>query len=288
MLRFLYTTDLHGDVAAYALLPELCRAHGVGIIVNGGDMLPKGRDMIDAQRGFIEDDLPDFLLACDRAGICFYGLFGNDDLRTHHRAWLDLAHASPRVFDLCERWHELPGGIIIRGNSFVPDYLFGLKDWCMRDHPDAPPVPTRGRSIVTDESGVRLIDDPVAFFRARPWLGEHLDSLVEPGRDLSRAILVTHAPPGPLGLGTLWDGTDAGSRAVLGWIDRHAPLLTLSGHIHESPDAHLEHHGELRHTAARGRTTCHQPGQTLPGALVYSIVETDGARARATRFTRDM
>ena len=100
--------------------------------------------------------------------------------------------------------------------------------------------------------------------------------------------MVTHAPPGPLGLGTLWDGTDVGSRAVLGWIDRHAPLLTLSGHIHESPDAFLEHHGELRHCASRGRTLCHQPGQTLPGALVYSIVETDGASVGATRFTRDI
>ncbi len=271
--RFLYVTDLHGDPRAYAALPEICDQHGLRIIIQGGDMLPKGRDMFASQREFLSVDLPACLDRCAAAGISFFGLFGNDDLRAVHELWLALARSRPGVHDLAERWHTLPGGFTIRGCSWVPDYLFGLKDWCLRDRADAAPVPTRGRSIVTSESEVTEIDDPAAFFASRPTLEEHLDSLVGPADRMERAVMVSHAPPGKLGLGRLWSGEDVGSKSVHEWTLRHQPLLTLSGHIHESPDVGSAMHGAPRHTATLGRTTCHQPGQDLPYTLNYSVVE---------------
>jgi Icc-related predicted phosphoesterase len=33
----------------------------------------------------------------------------------------------------------------------------------------------------------------------------------------------------------LFNGEHIGSRAIRRWIERHQPLLTLHGHIHESP-----------------------------------------------------
>jgi Icc-related predicted phosphoesterase len=271
--RFLYVTDLHGDPRAYAALPDLCDQHGVRIIVQGGDMLPKGRDMFAAQREFLSVALPACLDRCADAGVTFFGLFGNDDLRAVHDDWLALTRARPGVHDLAERWYALPGGFTIRGCSWVPDYLFGLKDWCLRDRADAAPVLTRGRSIVTSADGVTEITDPVAFFAARPTLQEHLDSLVGPADRMTRAVMVSHAPPAQLGLGRLWNGEDVGSKSVHAWVSRHQPLLTLSGHIHKSPDVGMAMHGAPLHTAALGRTTCHQPGQDLPYTLSYSVVE---------------
>ncbi len=273
--RFLYVTDLHGDPRAYAALPDLCVEHDLRIIVQGGDMLPKGRDMFAAQREFLSRELPQCLDRCASRGIEFYGLFGNDDLRGVHDIWLTLARSKPGVYDLAQRWHTLPGGFMIRGCSWIPDYRFGLKDWCLRDAPDATPVFTRGRSIITSSNGVSEIGDPATFFASRPTLGEHLDSLVGPGDSMERAVLVSHAPPAHLGLGMLWNGEDVGSRSVHAWISRFQPLLTLSGHIHESPDLGRTNHGEPRHTAILGRTTCHQPGQVLPDVLSYSIVALD-------------
>ncbi|HLP82969.1 MAG TPA: metallophosphoesterase [Phycisphaerales bacterium] len=273
--RFLYVTDLHGDSRAYAALPDLCAEHDLRIIVQGGDMLPKGRDMFAAQREFLSNELPEYLDRCAAEGIEFYGLFGNDDLRGVHEMWLELTRSKPGVYDLADRWHALPGGFRIRGCSWVPDYRFGLKDWCLRDRPDATPVFTRGRSIITSSDGVAEIDDPAAFFASRPTLEEHLNSLVGPAESLERAVMVCHAPPAQLGLGMLWNGEDVGSHSVHAWISRHQPLLTLSGHIHESPDVGLALEGEPRHTATLGRTTCHQPGQVLPDELNYSIVDLD-------------
>lgn len=276
--RFLYVTDLHGDPRAYEALPELCDEHDLKIIVQGGDMLPKGRDMFASQREFLSGNMPDCLDECASKGIEFYGLFGNDDLQGVHEIWIDLVRNKPGVYDLAQRWHALPGGLKICGCSWVPDIPFGLKDWCLRDTPDSTPVFTKGRSVITSAAGITEIDDPPLFFRSRPTLEEHLNSLVKPGESMENALLVSHAPPAKLGLGMLWSGEDVGSKSVNSWIRSHQPLLTLSGHIHESPAVALANHGEPRHTAKLGRTTCHQPGQLLPDRLSYSVIEvtTDG------------
>ena len=95
MLRFLYTTDLHGDARAYECLPSLCETHGVTLIINGGDMLPKGRAMHAEQRSFLAEGMLRFAERCAARGISFYGLFGNDDLRAMHATWLSLVQATP-------------------------------------------------------------------------------------------------------------------------------------------------------------------------------------------------
>lgn len=289
-LRFLYITDLHGDRRAYARLPDICREHGLRMIVNGGDLLPKRGDMHEAQRAFLAEDMPAFLDVCHAAGIEHYALFGNDDLRALHPDWLALADSRRGAFDLERRWLALEGGYFIRGSSWVPDYPFGLKDWCLRDLADSEPVPTR-RAVITTREGVEVIADPAAFFAARPTLGEHLASLVDPALPMERCILVSHAPPFGLGLGVLHNGQDVGSRSLEKFIRDFQPLLTLSGHIHESPDVGRAWSGVARHTAVLGRTTCHQPGQALPRCLSVSIVGIDdagdqrpdgGARSRIT------
>lgn len=270
--RFLYVTDLHGDSRAYAALPDLCENHDLAIIIQGGDMLPKSGDMFEAQRRFLDRELPACLDRCAERGITFFGLFGNDDLKGVHDLWLDLTHSRQGVHDLEERWHVLPDDVIIRGCSWVPDYPFGLKDWCLRDSPTAAPVLTRGRSVVTTPTGMETIPDPGVFFAARPTLEEHLDSLVAGALSMERAIMVSHAPPAGLGLGRLWNGVDVGSASVHRWVARHQPLLTLSGHIHESPEVGIALDGSPRHTGKIGRTTSHQPGQVLPGIMTYSVI----------------
>jgi len=154
----------------------------------------------------------------------------------------------------------------------VPDYPFGLKDWCLRHTAESTPVPTK-RSVTTTRDGVELINDPLAFFNARPTMGEHLESLVDRSVPMDRSIIVSHAPPFGLGLGMLFSGQDVGSKAVRAFVKKYQPLLTLSGHIHESPDVGKALHGHPTHTGRTGRTTCHQPGQALPHRLTYSIVE---------------
>lgn len=275
MLRFLYITDLHGNTHAYNLLPSICREHKLDIIINGGDILPKRGNMMHlAQQAFIRDFLPNFFNTCNASHIRYYAMFGNDDLRAFHPDWLALVDRHENVFDLERCWHPLDGGYWIRGSSFVPDYPFGLKDWCLRDRPDALPVPTL-RSVISTRRGMKLIDNPFAFFNSRPTLADHLESLVDPSLPMRRCIMVPHAPPSGLGLGLLYNKEDVGSQSVRSFIDQHQPLLVLSGHIHESPDVGQTPSGQPHHTAISGLSTCHQPGQALPRQLTASIIEID-------------
>ncbi len=119
---------------------------------------------------------------------------------------------------------------------------------------------------VIDIRNFKIIDDINLFFGSRPTFEELLDDLAKDAPSLDRAILVCHAPPAKTALGVIGDGTDVGSVALGKWIQKHQPLLTLHGHIHESPKVTGEH------TAKVGRTTAHQPGQGAGEMLAYSIV----------------
>ena len=123
-----------------------------------------------------------------------------------------------------------------------------------------------------------MIDDIEAFLRARPTLAELLDAIAAREADWERAVLVCHAPPRGTGLGNISAETDVGSAAVRAWIERYQPLLTLHGHIHESPRV------TGVDTVQIGRTTVHQPGQErFLGRLVYSLVEIEEGTVRLER-----
>jgi Icc-related predicted phosphoesterase len=123
-----------------------------------------------------------------------------------------------------------------------------------------------------------LVDDVEAFLEARPTLEEHLDAIAARAAGWERAVLVCHAPPQGTGLGNISPDTDVGSAAVRAWIKRYQPVLTLHGHIHESPRI------TGIDTVKIGRTTVHQPGQErFLGRLVYSIVEIEEGEVRVER-----
>lgn len=272
MTRILYSTDLHGHAAAFDTLLNIAVEEGVSIIVNGGDMLPK--EEWTAQRPFLLKFFDVWIEKCQDLGIRYYGMFGNDDRKCVHDEWQRIVEEFPGwCNDLTTQWHTLPGGFAIRGVSEVPDYPFSLKDWVRRDHAAASPVPQLGTPCTSESGRMKVIPDLDEFLNSRPTLEQLLEAIEPPPVDYGRSILVAHAPPRGLDLATLWNGDDVGSVGVRIWIDRHQPLLTLHGHIHESPDAAARLKGAPRHTSLLGRTRCHQPGQRLPRELTYSVIE---------------
>jgi hypothetical protein len=231
-------------------------------------MLPHAQDLIFTQRRFIEEYLYSYFEKLDASGISYYGMLGNDDCQAVLPNWQELVRTHPRLHDLTEEWVPLADGLAICGCNYIPDPPFRLKDWCVFDtrnyvrpsqHPD--PIISQGDSF-------ELVHDIDTFFTTRPTLEDILNEIVERTASFERAIFVCHAPPLGTDLGNVGPNADVGSAAVRAWIQRHQPLLTLHGHIHES----------CRITGADtvkiGRTTVHQPGQErFWGYLVYSIVE---------------
>ena len=282
MLSFLYVTDLHGWTKGYEEVLQSALDKNISTIINGGDMLPKGRHLISSQQLFIEEYLSSYFESLSASGIHYYGMFGNDDCRSVLCYWQELLGNYSNVHDLIESWQNIGENFIIRGCNYVPDHPFGLKDWSVMDTRDFVRPRQFTYPVISEQGTFRRIDDINLFFDMRPTFQELLDDLAEEAQTLNRAILVCHAPPARTDLGIIADGTEVGSVALRDWIEKHQPLLTLHGHVHESPEVTGEH------TAKLGRTTAHQPGQGIDGTLVYSIVTIDENEVKIERTKRDL
>lgn len=86
-------------------------------------------------------------------------------------------------------------------------------------------------------------------------------------------MFVCHAPPAESRLDRYYGNLAWGSKAVRATLEKHRPLLSLHGHIHESPEVT----GEITDTI--GGTTCVNPGQGR-SELLYAMVELDAAKAK--------
>jgi len=269
MFRFLYVTDLHGWAKGYQAVLSAALEHEVTTIINGGDMLPKGASIIKSQQIFIEEFLTSYIECLGAHDIEYYGMFGNDDVKSVECYWKNLLSASNNAHDMTESWQTIGVNFLIRGCSYVPDHPFGLKDWSTLDTANFVRPPQLTKLVLSKQYGFTEINDVNLFFDSRPTLAEILKQLAQELPSLSRAILVCHAPPAGTGLGNIAVETDVGSLAVRNWIDNYQPLLTLHGHVHESAEI------TGVHTANLGRTTAHQPGQHKNGALTFSIIALD-------------
>ena len=82
---------------------------------------------------------------------------------------------------------------------------------------------------------------------------------------MRKAIYIVHMPPANLRLDVCSNGERVGSQALYSFIKQNQPLLTVHGHIHESPAMT----GFWK--AQFGETTCIQAGQT--DDLVYVVID---------------
>lgn len=111
-----------------------------------------------------------------------------------------------------------------------------------------------GTGLLSTQEGFQEIKDWPAYARSLPTLHDELTSLVRP-QNMNKTIYVIHMPPARLGLDKCYSGVEVGSRAVYDFIKKNQPLLTLHGHIHESPQMTGKWFAKL------GKTICIQPGQ---------------------------
>src|SRR4030067_266304 len=79
---FLYVTALHGNRPTSERPLSLALETGAWLVVNGGDMYSHGR-MQEDQAAFLREFLDTHLAKYQAAGIRYFGIPANDDLRAH-------------------------------------------------------------------------------------------------------------------------------------------------------------------------------------------------------------
>ena len=93
-------------------------------------------------------------------------------------------------------------------------------------------------------------------------------------KDIKKSIWLIHAPPSGLALDICCHGAKVGSGAILKFIETYQPLLTIHGHIHESP----EYNGH-KWKQYCNETLCIQGGQ-MGFDLYYSMISLENGKIK--------
>jgi Icc-related predicted phosphoesterase len=271
-VKFLYTSDLHGKIHLYKELQTLATSSSSEIIVIGGDLLPsfpptkRYEDMIPNQKAFINQFLLSFFKRIIETTSVkkIFVISGNWDLGYSHlfrepREW---------IVDLNQRIHQLENGYELIGYPFVPPTPFRPKDYEKMDDREAAWPPQKNPSYIrsSDQSDLLIPVDPYHYLRERETIFEDLDQLPQP-LSLKRTIYIMHSPPFGTQLDLIQGGKSAGSRSIKSFIEKNQPLLTLHGHIHESPEISRTYYNR------NGDTLSINPGQFISTRLHAVIFE---------------
>ena len=244
MVPCLFVSDLHGQISRYEkLFSAILHERPAGVFL-GGDLLPSGFGALAESGCHYRDFIADFLVnrfgdlrsAMGAAYPQVFLILGNDDPRMEEEQIQEISEQG--------LWHYVHGrevplhGFRIFGYSYVPPTPFQLKDWERYDVSRYIPP-----GSVSPEEGMRSVE--VSALDARySTIKEDLEDLAGSG-DMDRAVFLFHTPPHETTLDrAALDGKSVdyvpldlhvGSIAVRRFIEGRQPLITLHGHIHESP-----------------------------------------------------
>ncbi len=269
-MKLLYVTDLHGDKNKYEKVLEIAIEKKIKLIVNGGDMLPKQCNRHKEQPIFINVYLRDYFQRLQKHDISYLAMLGNDDLLVIDKLFSDICSEFDNVYDIAGNKVTI-NGFEFLGMNFILDHPFGCKD---RVVTEAHYIPQQQLSPVAG------ISNEIDYDRIYNWLEysttklscmcDILNKLPIPSNQ-QRAVYIMHMPPAGLRLGQLYyQDLDIGSVDIYEFLKEKQPLLSLHGHIHESPDT--EKGKWINHIF---QTTCIQTGQTelYDNQMVYAEID---------------
>lgn len=265
-MKLLYVTDIHGVKWKYESILNEAIKRKVDIVINGGDMLPT-RPNFYIQDQFIENFLDSYFEKFEKNEIFHLFQPANDDLQIHDDLLKKIL--DKYVFNrfIAQKRVILEGYEFI-GFNLVSDLPFGLKDRARMDNPNFQFPKQIGKAMISTEDGMKEINDWFSYARNLPTIEEELHKLIRPV-NMQNTIYVIHMPPSNISLDVCNDARRVGSVAIYNFIKDNQPLMTLHGHIHESPLMTNKWMNKIENTV------CIQPGQSnyYEKFLNYSIID---------------
>lgn len=269
-MKILYVTDLHGDKNKYWKSLEVAVEKDIKVIINGGDMLPKQCDRHIEQPIFIKDFLKEYFTELKKHNIIYLAMLGNDDLVVLDDLFNNICNEFDNVYNIADQKVCINGYEFIGMNSIL-DHPFGCKDRVVAEMNYIPQQQLSSITLVSNQYDYDIIDNWLDYSATQlPYMCDILDALPKPDC-LNKTIYVMHMPPAGLKLGQLRYGNlDIGSMDIYSFLKKKQPLLSLHGHIHESPDTQK---GQWINYISQ--TTCIQPGQKelYDSHMVYTIID---------------
>jgi Icc-related predicted phosphoesterase len=269
-MKLLYTTDLHGIEWKYERIFQEANTEKVDLVINGGDMLPFKGNLLN-QGSFIENYLDKHFSEYNKAKIYYLSMLANDDLRIFDDLFQNTCAKYPLIINIAQNKFELNNSNYeFIGMNWVTDLPFGLKDRARKDTKNFKYPRQIGKPVLSVRNGWQKIENWFAYANNLPTIEDELKDLIKPF-NMKNTIYIFHQPPSNLELDICSDGSTAGSMAIYEFLKNNQPLLSLHGHIHESPATSGTWYSSIE------RTVCIQPGQShqFQDFLVYVIIELD-------------
>ncbi len=271
---FLFASDLHGCEDRYDKLFALVLSERPAAVFLGGDLLPSGALRFARSAPGGEDFLAGFLLPrlnslrreLGDGYPRFFLILGNDDPRSQEAAL--IRREKEGLWQYLHGRKLSLGPYAVYGYACVPPTPFALKDW---ERYDVSRFVDPG--CVPPEDG-RFSCEVAAEDKGFPTIQQDLEKLAGSDR-LENALFLFHSPPYQTALdraaldGRQVDGAPldvhVGSIAVRRFIEARQPLVTMHGHVHESPRLT----GYWRETI--GRSHCFSAAHDGPELAVVSF-----------------
>lgn len=263
-MKFIYATDLHGNIESYQKIQNFALEHDIKLIHIGADILPKGSSILKIQKKFVDGYLKNFYKECQAENIDIIAFFGNDDIYTrkkYFKKYGQLLDEKPYNRD----------GYTFTAYGYVPDLPFGLKTACKIDHPGWELDYDPSNPIDIGSRGIITVKDKNEYLIKKGTIEEDLNNL----KADSKTIAAIHCPPYGLNLDVCIDQRRVGSKAVYDWIKREQPLLVLCGHIHES----FQMTGGVWEGTIK-KSLVIQPGQSIRNTTTAVLIEIEGDRIK--------
>jgi Icc-related predicted phosphoesterase len=307
-MKIFFATDIHGSEICWRKFLNAAAFYKADMVILGGDVTGKVMIPIVAHNGYWQVTIRgesqrienrEALAVVEqqiRNRGSYPAVVSPDELQylseqegeVDRRFSVEMMHSLDRWLDMADT--KLQGGqigCILNGGN---DDIFEIDDMI-----ESSPCVTFAEGKVLDLGGFSLVSmgwtnpTPWDTFREAPEdeLAARIEAVAGHVPDMGRTIFNFHAPPYGTGLDEApsLDETlrpihggavmkPVGSVAVRDAINKHQPLLSVHGHIHES-----------RATKKMGRTLAINPGSVYgDGVLQGAVIELDVKKAKVSRY----
>lgn len=242
-IRILYTSDVHTNAEHIKEFLSIASKADVNYLIINGDITPKNIFMqhnnlnviLRKQEVYLKHDLvlllKEFREKNPKKEILLD--LGNDDFK-FNRYFLEIQEGY-LLHLLHMRVYELTPEIGLVGYMSVPPTPFGIKDWEKTDIRGCFPASSRLSGFVSVNGAIK--DNYVININSEDTIENDLKILSE--QITTPFIFVAHAPPMSTNLDMISPHFHVGSSAIRNfitqWSDKGKLVISLHGHIHESP-----------------------------------------------------
>ncbi|TMC82991.1 MAG: metallophosphoesterase [Chloroflexi bacterium] len=301
MPKIFFATDLHGSEVCWKKFLNAAKFYEADVLICGGDMTGKAIVPIVSENGHYT-----VALGGEREAVTADQV-GEVEANIRRKGYYPLRMSVERLHELdqdpakrAECFQEVMLEGVDRWMKMAAEKLRGSGIRCFvcpgnDDEMEVDEVVRRSEMVELGEGRIVEIDGfsmiSTGWSNPTPWkthredseeqLGERIESMASQVSDPSHAIFNLHCPPYRSGLDEapaidadlkLLHGGRAlrpvGSTAVREAIERHQPLLSLHGHIHESKGA-----------VKIGKTLSINPGSAYEeGMLMGAIIQLDAKK----------